>query len=88
MALGSGRNRVVTLVMREGMLLAPIGLGLGLCGAYFVGRTMQSILFGVRTYGPTGTCLSGTDFAADGVACLRPARRAAKVEPMQALRTE
>ena len=47
MALGATRNRVVALVVKEGVVLACAGLGLGLIGAYFVGRAMQSILFGV-----------------------------------------
>ena len=48
MALGAIAGRVVGLVVREGVILAAIGLGLGLVGAYFVGRAMQSMLFGVR----------------------------------------
>ena len=48
MALGATRNRVVALVVKEGLVLACIGLGLGLVGAYFLGRAMQSILFGCR----------------------------------------
>ena len=89
MALGADRSRVVIFVLREGVLLASIGLGLGLCGAYFIGRAMQGFLFGVKA-------LDFTAFAAVGlvllltalVACFLPARRAASVEPMQALRTE
>ncbi len=89
MALGATRNRVLALVVREGTVLAAIGLGLGLIGAYFVGRAMQSMLFGVRAL----------DFSAFGavalillvsalLACYLPARRAASVEPMRVLRTE
>ena len=47
MALGATRNRVLALVVKEGVALACAGLGFGLIGAYFVGRAMQSILFGV-----------------------------------------
>jgi putative ABC transport system permease protein len=89
MALGATRNRVVGLVVREGALLAVIGLLLGLVGAYFVGRAMQSMLFGVRA-------LDVSAFAAVGLilltaallACYLPARRAASVEPMRVLRME
>ena len=48
MALGATRERVIGLIIRDGVLLAAIGLGLGLIGAYFVGRAMQSLLFGVQ----------------------------------------
>ena len=89
LALGAGRDRVIRSVVREGLILACIGLGLGLIGAYFVGRAMLSLLFGVHA-------MDYSAFAAVGLvllltallACLLPARRAASVEPMQALRTE
>jgi putative ABC transport system permease protein len=89
MALGASRNRVVSLVVREGLLLACVGLGLGLIGAYFVGRAMQSLLYGVHAmdfsaFGAVGAVLLLTAL----LACFFPARRAASVEPMQALRTE
>jgi ABC-type antimicrobial peptide transport system permease subunit len=47
MALGASRGNVVNLVLKEAMALALLGLGLGLIGAYFVGRAMHSTLFGV-----------------------------------------
>jgi putative ABC transport system permease protein len=47
MALGATRNEVVGLLVREGMVLSCAGLGLGLIGAWFVGRAMQSTVFGV-----------------------------------------
>ena len=89
MALGSTRNRVVGLVIREGITLACIGLGLGLIGAYFLGRTMRSMLFGVgamdfTAFGVVGFIL----LIAALLACYLPARRAASVEPMQLLRLE
>jgi putative ABC transport system permease protein len=89
MALGATRNRVVALVLREGSVLAAIGMGLGLIGAYFVGRAMQSMLFGVRAldfsaFGSVALIL----LAAALLACYLPARRAASIEPMRVLRTE
>jgi ABC-type antimicrobial peptide transport system permease subunit len=48
MALGSTRDRVAVLVIRDGVLLAVIELGLGLIGAYFVGRALLSMRFGVQ----------------------------------------
>jgi putative ABC transport system permease protein len=89
MALGATRGRVVGLVVREGLILAGVGLVLGLVGAYFVGRAMQSMLFSVPA-------LDGLAFSAVGVvllvtallACYLPARRAASIHPMQVLRME
>jgi putative ABC transport system permease protein len=89
MALGASRGNVVNLVLKEALMLAFFGLGMGLVGAYFVGRAMQSTLYGVGKL----------DFAAIAVvapvllitsllASWLPARRAAAVEPMKALRTE
>jgi putative ABC transport system permease protein len=89
MALGATRGRVVGLVVREGVILACIGLGTGLIGAYFIGRAMRSMLFGVgamdlSAFGAVGFIL----LAAALLACYLPARRAASTEPMQVLRTE
>ncbi len=89
MALGADRNRVVALVVREGLALASVGLLLGFVGAYFVGRGMQSTLFGVgkidfSVFGLVALLL----LLAAVIACLIPARRAASVHPMQALRAE
>jgi len=89
MALGATRNRVVTLILKEGVILACAGLGLGLVGAYFVGRAMRSTLYGVgamdfSAFGVVGIVL----MVAALLACYLPARRAASVEPMQLLRME
>jgi putative ABC transport system permease protein len=89
MALGANRGRVVALVVREGMVLAVIGLTVGLIGAYFVGRSMQSTLYGIgkldlSVFASVALLL----LVAAVIACLVPARRAASVEPMQALRAE
>ena len=70
-------------------MLACAGLGLGLLGAYFVGRAMQSILFGVgaidfSAFGAVGLVL----LSAALLACYLPALRAATVEIMQLLRSE
>jgi len=89
MALGANRSRVVALVVREGLVLAGIGLAVGLIGAYFVGRGMQSTLYGIgkldlSVFASVALLL----LCAAVIACLVPARRAASVEPMQALRAE
>jgi putative ABC transport system permease protein len=89
MALGASRGNVVRMVMREGLALAGIGLVFGWVGAYFVGRAMQSMLFGVAALDVSAFCAVGLMLMiAALVACYFPARRAAAIEPMQALRTE
>jgi putative ABC transport system permease protein len=89
MALGAARQTVVALILKEGMLLALTGSALGLAGALFVGRAMKSMLYGVgaidlTAFGAVAIVL----LAAALAACLIPARRAAKVDPMVALRYE
>ena len=76
MALGATRNRVVALVLREGSVLAAIGLGL-VIGAYFVGRAMQSwMLFGVRALDLSAFgCVALVLLAAALLACYLPARK-------------
>jgi putative ABC transport system permease protein len=89
MALGANRSRVVALVVKEGLILACIGLALGLIGAYFVGRGMQSTLYGIgRLDLSVFASVALVLLLAAALACLIPARRAASVEPMQALRSE
>ena len=89
MALGASRNRVVGMVVREGLLLAGIGSVLGLIGAYFVGRAMRSILFGVGAMDFSAfATVALILLAAALLACYLPARRAASVHPMRVLRTE
>jgi putative ABC transport system permease protein len=89
MALGATRDRVVALILRDGALLAVIGLGLGLVGAYFVGRAMQSMLFGVQALDFAAfLSVAAVLLAAAILACFLPARRAASVSPMRILRTE
>ena len=89
MALGATRNRVATLIIRDGVILALIGLGLGLIGTYFVGRAMQSLLFGVKALDFTAfISVAIVLLAAAVLACFLPARRAASTSPMRVLRTE
>jgi putative ABC transport system permease protein len=89
MALGAARGQVLSLVLREGVTLALFGLGLGLGGAYLVGRAMQSTLYGVSALdvGAFSAVAIALHVAAL-LACYLPARRAAKVDPIVALRTE
>jgi ABC-type antimicrobial peptide transport system permease subunit len=89
MALGASRGRVVRLVLKEAMLLALAGLAIGLVAAFFVGRAMQNTLYGVGKldFGAVAA-VAVVLFAASLLASWLPARRAAAVEPMKALRTE
>jgi putative ABC transport system permease protein len=89
MALGATRNRVVALVVSEGLKLACIGSAVGLIGALFVGRTMQRTLFGVpATDFGTLVAVGLGLFLPALVACYYQALRAAKVDVMQALKEE
>jgi predicted permease len=89
MALGATRGDVLRLVVREGMVLAVIGMAAGLAAALVLTRLMSSLLYGVRPADPL-TLLS-VSLALGGVAFLAsfiPARRATQVDPMGALRCE
>ena len=89
MALGADRGRVIGQVLREGMTTALAGTALGSAGAYFVGRAMQGMLYGVGAMDPTAlSVVALTLLGAALVACLGPAQRAASVDPMVALRQE
>lgn len=89
MALGATRPRVIGLVLYEGLLLAGIGLVLGLVGAYYVGRAMQSILFGVKPLDILAFAVVGAVLLATSLlACWLPAQRAAGTELIKLLRTE
>ena len=88
-ALGAQRSRVLRLVMREATALAVIGGAIGFVGAYLVGRAMQTTLYGVpaldpRAFGVVFVLL----LVSAWIACLIPAWRASRVEPLDALRHE
>src|SRR6266478_3803396 len=76
MALGAGPRQVLRLVLREGMLLALIGLGVGLAGTYFVGRTMKSILYQVNAIDPAAIgAVAAVLLLSALVACYIPVHR-------------
>jgi len=89
MALGANRSDVVALVLRGASLQVGIGLAIGIPVALLGGHLMASQLYGVRTYDPLTLAIAVVVLATfAGVAGFIPARRAASIEPMNALRTE
>ena len=89
MALGATRDRVVRMVLGQGLILAFVGAGTGLLGAFLATRGLRSLLFAVSASDPvtyTGVALTLVLVAA--FASYLPARRAARTEPQLALRGE
>jgi putative ABC transport system permease protein len=88
-ALGAPRVAVVGLFVREGMALSGAGIALGLGGAAAVGRVLRTLLFGVDAWDPfTYAAVVVAVALTTLVATWLPARRAAAVAPLEALRTE
>jgi len=89
MALGAGQGGVMRLIVREGMILALVGLVLGFGGAVLVGRAMRGMWYQVGTIDASAfSTVSAMLLASALFACYVPARRATQVDPMQALREE
>ena len=87
MALGARSSTVTGLILRESSILALTGLALGFIGAYFVGQAMRSTLFGIQALDfSVLASVSIVLFATALLASYLPARRAARIDPMQALR--
>jgi putative ABC transport system permease protein len=89
MALGANRTDVLRMVVRQGMTMTAIGLALGLIGVFALSRVMVGLLYGVSPTDPlTYTGVSIVLLVVALLACLIPARRATRVDPIVALRSE
>jgi putative ABC transport system permease protein len=89
MALGARRREVLLLVLKRGMALPALGAVLGVPIALAVGHTIRGLLYGVSPLDPLSILASLAVFLLVALlACYVPARRAAKVDPMVALRCE
>jgi ABC-type antimicrobial peptide transport system permease subunit len=87
--LGARTADVLKLVLKEGLKLALIGVGIGLISAFALARLLESLLYGVSatdpfTFAITPSLLTAVALAASFI----PAGRAVKIDPMQALRYE
>ena len=88
-AFGAARKRIVGMVLKQGLSLTIAGVGIGLVGSFFITRVISSLLFGVTPTDPiTFVVISFVLTGVATVACLVPARRATRVDPMVALRME
>jgi macrolide transport system ATP-binding/permease protein len=89
MALGATRNSVITMVFRSALFQVVLGFALGIPAALFAGHLMASQLYGVSAYDPLSlTEATGVLALCAIIAVFVPARRAASIEPMRALRIE
>jgi ABC-type antimicrobial peptide transport system permease subunit len=88
-ALGAQVESIVSLVMKEGLVLAGVGMLIGVAGGYIAARGMTALLFGVRPEDPITLSVAALLCLVTALlGCLRPALQAARVDPLTALRSE
>ncbi|HZS18945.1 MAG TPA: ABC transporter permease [Candidatus Udaeobacter sp.] len=88
-ALGAAQSNIFRLVVGQAMLMVAISIAIGLLGAFMATRLLGSLLYGVATWDPTTFASIATLIAVVAfLACWLPARRAARVDPVIALRAE
>ena len=89
MALGAGNNQVVGLVLSQGLGIAGAGIVVGVIGAFGLSRLTASLLYGVSPSDPvTYVAVAGVIALVAVAACVVPTRRATRVDPLEAIRTE
>jgi ABC-type antimicrobial peptide transport system permease subunit len=89
MALGAKRSDVLKIVLRQGMMPVLAGLAAGAVAALAMGRLMASLLFQVSAHDPLAfIAATAVLLLVSAAACLIPARRATRVNPIDALRFE
>jgi len=89
MAIGARPAEIVRMILSQGMGLALVGVAIGVATAFALTRAVKSFLFGVTPNDPaTFLGVAAVLAAAALAACYLPARRAARVDPLRALRTE
>jgi putative ABC transport system permease protein len=88
-ALGAGARDIIRLVLRRGVALVALGIAVGLVGAFWVTRLIQQMLFTIEPTDPATFATVSLFFALVGlIACLIPAWRALRVDPLTALQAE
>jgi putative ABC transport system permease protein len=89
LALGAPQSTVVWLVSSQGLRMALAGVAIGLVGTVLTARSMTSLLYGISALDPATIGSASIVLIAIALgACVLPARRAAKIDPIQALRAE
>jgi predicted permease len=88
MAIGASRGTVLQLVLRQGLTLVAVGVAIGITLSFIAGRAVSGLLYGVSAADPISLAASSLVlFLVAFVACLVPAYRASRLDPLQALRT-